>query len=58
MFKANKKKKKDDSLETANQKKVKTFVCSSCGKIKETNNIEFGEEIICDCGHIMTEKNE
>ncbi len=36
----------------------KEFACSACGSRKRLTNVEFGEEIICDCGKPMVESYE
>lgn len=36
----------------------KEFICSTCGKTKSVSNVEFGEEVLCECGQTMIENNE
>lgn len=36
----------------------KEFVCAACGKRKRVTNVEFGEQIKCDCGDSMFESYE
>ncbi len=38
--------------------KGKEFSCTACGKRKRVANVEFGEEITCECGKHMVESYE
>lgn len=35
--------------------KAKRFKCTSCENSKFVNNVEFGEEVFCNCGKVMEE---
>jgi len=38
--------------------KGKEFSCTACGARKRVANVEFGEEIVCECGKPMVESYE
>lgn len=35
----------------------KEFTCSACGKTKRVTNVEFGEQVLCECGAPMAESH-
>ena len=57
MFKENGRVSKPIDTETSNVV-GKEFVCKSCGKITRVTNVEFGEELLCECGEPMVETYE
>lgn len=54
MFKENGRTKRSVNKEMASKK---VFICTDpeCRKKKEVMNVEFGEEILCECGKSMVE---
>lgn len=57
MFTANGRTGKRASKERASIK-GKEFACTACGKRKRVTSVEFGEEILCECGNSMSESYE
>ena len=59
MFKTNGRQKRPEAREKASNSK-KVFICtdSQCGKKKEVRDVEFGEEVLCECGQGMIELNK
>ncbi len=56
MYKANGRVGRSEKLEKANES-GKVFVCSACGERKILTNVEFGEEVSCECGSFMVENH-
>lgn len=57
MFTANGRARKSRARKAeASIKRSKEFVCGACEKSKRVTNVEFGEQIICECGNTMYER--
>jgi hypothetical protein len=54
MFTANGRTSKRTNKERASTK-GKVFICTVCDKSKRIANVEFGEEVLCECGNPMVE---
>jgi hypothetical protein len=58
MFKANGRVGKERLSKERASAKGKEFACTVCDKRKQVANVEFGEQVLCECGNPMIESYE